>query len=112
MRPSWLNVPQHTPPQWLQPPQMRWQRPSAYRRAKMKLNEKPRYGSLLLAGTLLLAVTLLSGCQTQPTVPCVAPAIPTAPVSQMQTPSRSYSADVLEHFKTWEKLLTDGTMSP
>jgi PBP1b-binding outer membrane lipoprotein LpoB len=75
----------------------------------MKLNAKPRFGSLLLGVMLLLLVMLLSGCHALPTAPSVAPAIPTPPVSQLQPPAQTYSSSAAQDIETWQQRLMDGS---
>lgn len=94
------------------PTQMHWQKHSAYRKQKMLHSNKPPYVRLLFPVILLLIVLALSGCQVPPIKPCVQPSIPTAPVSQMQQPSQTFSQDVRDSLSTWEKRLTDGAQKP
>ena len=86
--------------------QMPWQKPSPYRKQKMKQNENIKVGSLILAAILLVIVSLLSGCHTQPIQPCVQPTIPTAPVSQLPQPKETYSISVQRDLSKWQQMLT------
>ena len=68
--------------------------------------------SVLLLLTLLFFGILLTGCQTQPTQPCVNPAIPLQPAQLMGPPSQSYSASAQADMEKWRERLTGGSTKP
>lgn len=74
--------------------------------------QKQRYVSVLLLLTLLFFGILLTGCATQPTQPCVNPAIPLLPAQIMEPPSRSYSASAQADMEKWREKLTSGSTKP
>lgn len=86
--------------------------PSAYKRRQTVRKQTQRYVSVLLLLMLLFFGILLTGCQTQPTQPCVNPAIPLQPAQLMEPPSRSYSASAQADMETWRKRLTGGSTNP
>ena len=86
--------------------------PSAYKRRQKMRKQKQRYVSVLLLLTLLFFGILLTGCQTQPTQPCVNPAIPSPPAQRMEQPSRSYSASAQADMEQWLERLTGGATKP
>lgn len=89
-----------------QQPQMHWQKHSAFRRLKTKRNAWLRFDSPLWPVILLLIVMLLAGCHTQPTNPCVEPAVPTKPASLQPIPNETYSLSVQRDLSRWEQRLT------
>jgi hypothetical protein len=82
-------------------------KPSAYKNELTLRNAWLGRGSPLWPLTLLALVMLLSACQTQPTLPCVEPKVPTAPVLQQPLPKESYSASAHRDFNKWQQTLTD-----
>jgi len=63
-------------------------------------------GSPIWPVILLPIVMLLAGCETQPTVPCVTPKVPTMPVDPEPPRSSTFSDDVQASLQTWRQLLT------
>ncbi len=112
MNESLQSSEQRSRPYWLKPMPMRNGKQSAWHKQKMLHSNKPPYVRLLFPVILLLTVLALSGCHTQPIKPCVQPSIPTAPASQMQQPSQTFSQGVRDSLSTWEKRLTDGVQKP
>ena len=78
----------------------------AYRNARTRQRYKLRGVSVLLMLMLLFFGILLTGCQTQPTQPCVNPAIPSPPAQRMEPPSQSYSASAQADMEKWLERLT------
>ena len=111
MRPFWLNIKQITPLLWRKQPRTHWREPSPFRKKRMQRKESTTVGWLILGAMLIVVVTLLSGCQKPLIQPCVEPAIPTQPVSQMPTRSQSYSVSVQQDFKTWQQMLINSSVT-
>ena len=86
--------------------------PSAYKRRQTVRKQTQRHVYALLLLTLLFFGILLTGCATQPTQPCVNPAIPSPPAQRMEQPSRSYSASAQADMEKWRERLTGGSTNP
>lgn len=77
-----------------------------FKSARTKLNAWLRFDSPIYAVILLLIVMLLAGCHTQPTAPCVEPALPTKPALRQPLPKESYSISVERDLSRWQQMLT------
>lgn len=74
--------------------------PSLLHRTKLKL------ALAACAWMLMGAALLLSGCRTQPTLPCEPQPLPTMPALSEPLPSVSYSISVGQRIKNWGLSLT------
>jgi hypothetical protein len=108
MRPSYLNCPQHTLPQWLTQRQkplkihaLLLQRSRLYKRLRKSV------GVLLLLIVIALSLSL-SGCATrQQTPPPVHVVIPPAPSLSQPLPSQTYSDSVRDFLSKSQQRLMD-----